>query len=159
MAPAIRPAAEPPPPEPEDGLRLARRHRPRPTRAHGKGKSVANKALYTLHCALGKDGFRSFQYAHLDSDSEFRIEPGGHVLTLRFAGFRTTKVTIRGRNLWQLYDYLHQHRIPWIMRADRDFPDGAGKQPLISTIEFAEVNGGGRDAKAIEVAAVQACSS
>jgi hypothetical protein len=108
-----------------------------PYQAHGR---ASNKPVYTLHCALGKDGFRSFQYAHLDSNSEFRIEPKGHVITVRFVGTKVMTVTVRGRNLWKVYDYLHQHRLPWIMRADRDFADGADKQPLITTIEIEEVS-------------------
>ena len=50
------------------------------------------------------------------------------------------QVTIRGRNLRQVYDYIHQHRLPWIMRADRDFPDPTGKQVIISAIDFDEVS-------------------
>ena len=123
-----------PKPEPESDAALP--DPAAPYQAHGR---ASNAPVYTLHCALGKDGFRSFQYAHLDSDSAFRIEPRGHVITVRFAGTRTVAVTIRGRNLGRLYDYLHQHRIPWVMRADRDFADGADRQPLITAIEIEEV--------------------
>ncbi len=108
-----------------------------PYKAHGR---AANKALYTLHCDLGKDGFRSFQYLHLDSNSEYRIEPKGQVLVVRFGGIKPVQVTIRGRNLRPVYDYIHQHRLPWIMRADRDFPDPAGKQVIITAIDFEEVS-------------------
>jgi hypothetical protein len=108
-----------------------------PYQAHGR---AVNKPVYTLHCCLGKDGYRSFQYMHLDSDSAFGIEFTGHVISLRFAGVKIMQVTIRGRNLWQLYDYLHQHRIPWVMRVDRDFADGTDKQVVITAIEIEEVN-------------------
>jgi hypothetical protein len=100
---------------------------------------VASKAVYTLHCCLGKGGCRSFQYKDLDSDSVFKIEPTGHVIVIRFEGTSTTELTIRGRNLWKLYDYLHQHRMPWIMKADRDFPDGDDKQPIITGIAIERV--------------------
>ena len=56
---------------------------------------------------------------------------------VRFAGLKSVQVTIRGRNLWRLYDYLHQHRMPWIMRADRDFADD--KEPIIIAIDFEDV--------------------
>jgi hypothetical protein len=107
-----------------------------PYQAHGR---AANKPVYTLHCCLGKNGYRSFQYMHLDSDSTFSIDHKGHVISMRFVGTKIVQVTIRGRNLWRLYDYLHQHRLPWVMLADRDFADGADKQVVITTIEIEEV--------------------
>ena len=102
-----------------------------PYQAHAR---PANKPVYTLHCWLGKDGYRSFQIAHLDSDSSFKITSSGHVITLRFAGTQVMQVTIKGRNLWRLYDYLHQHRIAWIMRADRDLAEEL--EAIIRTIEI-----------------------
>jgi hypothetical protein len=99
---------------------------------------ASNKPVYTLHCCLGKDGYRSFQYVHLDSNSGFCIDPKGQTITVRFAGSKHLQVTIRGRNLWHLYDYLHQHRTSWIMRADRDF--GEDKEAIITAIEIEEVN-------------------
>ncbi|MCE9565983.1 MAG: hypothetical protein K8U57_28500 [Planctomycetes bacterium] len=107
-----------------------------PYQAHGR---ASNKSVSTLHCALGKDGYRSFQYMHLDSDSSFRMEATGHVIVVRFVGWKPIQVTIRGRNLWQLYDYIHQHRVPWVMRAERDFVEG--KQTVITAIEIREVRG------------------
>lgn len=80
----------------------------------------AEKPVYTLHCCLGKDGYRSFQYVHLDSESKFEFGPS-QIIRIRFAGSRTTQLTLRGRNLNLLFDYLHQHRVRWIMVADRDF--------------------------------------
>jgi hypothetical protein len=59
--------------------------------------------------------------------------PTGHVITLRFAGTHVMQVTIKGRNLWRLYDYLHQHRTSWIMRADRDLADG--QEAIVTVIE------------------------
>jgi hypothetical protein len=47
------------------------------------------------------------------------------------------KVTIRGRNLWRLYDYIHQHRIPWIMQASRDFSQDG--QTIVTDIVFTNV--------------------
>lgn len=90
------------------------------------------KPLYTLHCFLGKEGFRSFQFVHMDSDSTLTTERDGQVITLRFAGLKPVIVMIRGTNLRLLYDYIHQHRMPWIAQADRDFP--RGDEPMISRI-------------------------
>ena len=91
-----------------------------PYQAHAR---PANSPVYTLHCLLGKDGYRSFQYVHLDSDTSFKVGSTGHIIRLRFAGTQVMEVTITGRKLWRLYDYVHQHRMPWIMRADRDLAD------------------------------------
>ena len=96
-------------------------------------------ALYTLHCILGADGYRSFQYVHLDSDASLSADGKGQVLRLRFCGSKTTAVTIRGRNLSRLYDYLHQHRIAWVMRMDRDRDFASGNEPVVTSIDIEDV--------------------
>ncbi len=98
---------------------------------------ASNKPVQALHCVLGKDGVRSFQYVHLDSDSLFQLTTSGQAIVVRFAGLKPFQVTIRGRNLWRLYDYLHQHRMPWIRLADRDFADD--KESIITAIAIEEV--------------------
>ena len=97
---------------------------------------ASNKPVQALHCVLGKDGVRSFQYVHLDSDSQFRRTSSGQAILIRFAGIKAVQVTIRGRNLWRLFDYLHQHRMPWIRLADRDF--SGDQEPIITAIEIEE---------------------
>ncbi|HEX3997488.1 MAG TPA: hypothetical protein VHX65_02945 [Pirellulales bacterium] len=96
-----------------------------------------NKPVYTLHCGLGKDGFRSFEFVHLDSNNSFKTSSSGQVITLRFAGTQVMQVTIKGRNLWQLYGALHSHLIPWIVRADRDLADE--QEAIITAIEIVAV--------------------
>src|SRR4051812_5436406 len=44
------------------------------------------KPVYTLHCLLGKEGCRSFEYVQKDSNSTFRVSEHGQVITIRFAG-------------------------------------------------------------------------
>jgi len=105
-----------------------------PYQAHAR---PASRPVYTLHCGLGKDGFRSFEYVHLDSNNSFKTSSSGHVITLRFAGTQVMQVTIKGRNLWQLYGALHSHRISWVMRADRDLAEE--QEPAINCIEILEV--------------------
>jgi hypothetical protein len=105
-----------------------------PYEAHAR---PANKPVYTLHCWLGKDGYRSVQMVHLDSDSSFKTTSSGHVITLRFAGTQVMQVTIKGRNLRQLYGAIHSHRISWVMRADRDLADE--QEAIITAIEFVQV--------------------
>lgn len=105
-----------------------------PYQAHAR---PASRPVYTLHCCLGRDGYRSFQMVHLDSNSSLKTTSAGHVITLRFAGTQIMQVTIAGRNLRQLYDHLHQHRISWVMRADRDLADE--REAIITAIEIAAV--------------------
>jgi hypothetical protein len=105
-----------------------------PYQAHAR---PASKPVYTLHCCLGKDGYRSFQMVHLDSDNSFKTTSSGHVITVRFAGTQVMQVTIKGRNLWQLYGALHSHRISWVMRADRDLADEP--EAIITAIEIVPV--------------------
>jgi hypothetical protein len=102
-----------------------------PYQAHAR---PANKPVYTLHCCLGRDGYRSFQYVHLDSDSSFKTSSSGHVIALRFAGTQVMQVMIKGRNLRQLYGALHSHLIPWVMRADRNLADE--QEAIITAIEI-----------------------
>jgi hypothetical protein len=99
----------------------------------------ANRLLYSLHCVLGKVGYRSFQYMQLDSDSSFDVDAGGQIIRLRFCGSKITAVTIRGRNLSNLYDYVHQHRTAWVRRVDggRDF--GNDRTAVITAIDIEEV--------------------
>lgn len=112
---------------------------PDPSRGYEPYSRPSNKPLYTLHCVLGRDGYRSFQYVHLDSDGSLSVDERGHVVQLRFCGSKTMAVTIRGRNLWRLYDYLHQHRIAWVMRVDRGRDFAQDSEPVVNSIDIEEV--------------------
>jgi hypothetical protein len=109
---------------------------PEPGAAYRAYAHPANKALLSLHLLLGKDGIRSFQYVHLDSGSSFGPAGDGQAFVLRFAGLAPARVTIRGRDLWRLYDYIHQHRVSWIMRADRGL--SADGETIITDIDIVE---------------------
>jgi hypothetical protein len=93
----------------------------------------ANKPLYSIHFLNSAGAVQSFQYVHLDSHSSYTAE----CITIKFLGMEPVKVTIRGRNLWRLYDYIHQHRIPWIMQASRDFSQDG--QTIVTDIVFTNV--------------------
>jgi hypothetical protein len=90
----------------------------------------ANKHLVSIHFITPDGRVRSFQYRHLDSDTRFEHQQ----ITLRFLGFRATTVVIEGQHLWQLYDYIHQDRIPFVREAARNFSE-EGK-PFVSKIRF-----------------------
>lgn len=97
---------------------------------HGR---PANKPLYSIHFVNPNGEVRSFQYVHLDSNSSFSAEG----VTLKFLGMEPVKVVIRGRNLWTLYDYIHQHRAAWVMQAARDFAQDG--QTIVTRIDFVAV--------------------
>jgi hypothetical protein len=83
----------------------------------------ANKPCFSIHFLKPDGSVRSFQ--------------------MKFLGMEPLKVTVRGRNLWTLYDLVHCHRMPWIMEAARDMGQG-GKDPVVTAIRFeAESDDGG----------------
>jgi hypothetical protein len=90
----------------------------------------ANKPIYAIHFVNPKGEVHSFQYVHLDSNSSFAAE----CITLKFIGMEPVKVVIRGRNLWRLYDYIHQHRMAWVMQAARDFTQDG--QTIVTQVNF-----------------------
>lgn len=93
----------------------------------------ANKPLYGIHFVTPSGDVRTFQYVHLDSGSQFAA---GRI-TLVFMGMDPVRVIIEGRNLWRLYDYIHQHRMPWVMVASRDFvKDG---ETIVTQVTYAQV--------------------
>jgi hypothetical protein len=118
---------------------------------------VSNGSVARLCCIMGKEEFKPggcpyvfFQYVHLDSGGEFGFDKDGQVLRLRFSGMVPMTVTVRGRHLLQLCDYIQLHRIGWIRQADRDFTDDEAvdangqPEPIISRIEIFPVAPVGR---------------
>lgn len=102
-----------------------------PYEAYGR---VSNKPLYTLHFLMGAEGYESCQYVHLDSRSSFQVTEEGQIIRIRFYGSRPADVTIVGRSLLLLYDYIHQHRMPWIRLCERPFVDG--DKPIITRLRI-----------------------
>jgi hypothetical protein len=91
---------------------------------------ASNKPLYALHFISPQGDVRSFQYMHLDSDSSFTPER----IALRFTGIKIMNVVLKGRNLWELYDYIHQHRTAWVRQAARDF--AADRETIVTAISM-----------------------
>ncbi len=112
---------------------------PDPSRGYEPFSRPSHHPVFTLHCVLGRDGYRSFQYSQLDSDSSLSVDGQGQVIRLRFYGSKLFVVTVRGRNLWRLYDYIHQHKISFVMAVDpgRDFADDG--EPVVTSIDIKEI--------------------
>lgn len=96
-----------------------------------------NKAVMRLHVVDRPGNVRSFQYVHLDSDSRFGHTKNGQFFVLRFIGSQTMQVTVHGRNLWRLYDYIVLHRWPYLRVADRDF--AGDKEAIVTAVDIEEV--------------------
>src|SRR5258706_16368075 len=117
------PRAAAPEGEPEESL-------PANDAAYAAFARRSNKPEFSLHFITAAGTMRSFQYAHLDSDSGFTAE----CITLRFMGMAPVKVMIRGRNLRQLYDYIHQHRTAWVREAARAF--AADNEAIVTKVNI-----------------------
>lgn len=91
-----------------------------------------HRPLYAIHFIDPDGTVRTFQYIHLDSDSCYA---SGQIV-LRFSGSKIVNVMIDGRNLWELYDYIHQHRMPWVRAAARDF--ARDQIPIVTRIAIVE---------------------
>ena len=78
---------------------------------------------YSLICIKADGTPRGFQYIHLDSDSGLANQANGQCITLRFMCPSACEVKIHGRNLRQLFDFIHQHRTAWVREAARPYAD------------------------------------
>ncbi|AMV40246.1 hypothetical protein [Planctomyces sp. SH-PL62] len=96
------------------------------------------KPLPRVHFFLKDRAVRVGMYADLDSFPEYRPATGtsGETLILCFKSRIITEVTIEGRHLWPLFDYLSLQRMPWMreLPAERDFEPESS--PVIHRIAF-----------------------
>jgi hypothetical protein len=124
------PVSETPPPDDTEENGLPARN----SRHYVPHARPSSKPLYALHFVSPAGSVTSFQYVHLDSHSSYAAE----CITLQFLGMKPVKVAIHGRNLWRLYDCLHQHRIAWVMQASRDFAEDG--ETIITEVRFTPVS-------------------
>jgi hypothetical protein len=90
--------------------------------------------LAGIHIKSRQGAARSFQYGHL-GHQEYHASNTGFIL--EFHQPEKWRVTVRGRNLWTIYDNIVQHRLPWIREADQDF--AADKEAIITAIAIEPV--------------------
>lgn len=94
-------------------------------------------SLYVLN---GKEDTRAFQYVHLGfanfaaDGTSFRVE---------FNEPEKWRLEVKGRRLWRVFVNLHQHKLEWIKKPDRDF-DGGGT-PAITSIAIEAVAEGAQE--------------
>jgi hypothetical protein len=77
----------------------------------------------------GKEDTRAFQYQHLGYE---RFSADGTSFVIEFNIPEKWRMTVTGRSLWRIFLNLHNHKIEWIRKADRDFADDV--QPIITGI-------------------------
>lgn len=108
--------------------------KPEPDDAEDLGQCASRpvvKYVPAFH-VKGRDGARSFDYHHMGLK---KYEPTRFVI--EFQEPEHWRLTVEGRNLWEVYNYLVMHRLEWITAADRDFEDG--RKPVITRITVEKV--------------------
>lgn len=102
------------------------------------------KAVMRLVVILGKEGFRpggtayiAFQYVHLGTERFGFTPDGGQQFSFVVSDLEPQRVTVKGRNLLRVFDYIGLHRMPWIRQTDRDFQvvGARSDEPVITSIE------------------------
>jgi hypothetical protein len=106
-----------------------------------------NNEVSRLVLIMGKDGFKPaatayyiMQYVHIGL-GEFGFDAGGQFFRFVFSDLQPKLVTVRGRSLLRICDYISLRRMPWIRQADRDFRvvDGAADgEPVITRIDVTD---------------------
>ena len=87
------------------------------------------KGFVGIHVFNGKEDTSAFQYQHLGFE---RFSADGTSFVIEFNIPEKWRMSVSGRNLWRIFVNLHQHKIEWIRKADRDFADE--NQPVITGI-------------------------
>jgi hypothetical protein len=106
---------------------------------------VENSEISRLVLVMGRDGFKAggrayyfLQYVHI-SMGEFGFWDDGQFFQFMFSDIEPKLVTVRGRNLLRISDYISLRRMPWIRQADRDFRGSAASdEPIITRIEVTD---------------------
>jgi hypothetical protein len=100
---------------------------------------ASSKELPGLHVFRRRASTRSFQFAHMGYQE---FDPGNTWFIIEFNEPEKWRLTVRGRNLWAIYNYIAQHRLAWIREADRDFAgDGETIVTAIEIVAVKEVEG------------------
>jgi hypothetical protein len=112
-----------------------------------KAAGFTDNEVSRLVLIMGKDGFRlghhayiTLQYVHIGI-GQFGFTANGQVFSFVFSDIQPKLVTVHGRNLLRIFDYIGLRRMPWIRQTDRDFRavDGvANNEPIITLIEISD---------------------
>jgi hypothetical protein len=110
-----------------------------------KAAGFVDNEVSRLVLIMGKDGFRIgrmayvfLQYVHIGL-GELGFTADGQVFRFIFSDLQPKLVTVRGRNLQRICDYVSLRRMQWIRQADRDFrpaDQAADDEPIITRIDI-----------------------
>lgn len=78
-----------------------------------------------------------YPYYHLSERSYFERTSDGDSIVLLY---QDAKICITGNNLWRMWDYVGQHRMPWIRMADRAMSEDGEK--IIVNIDINQLGAG-----------------
>ena len=94
-------------------------------------------SLYVLN---GKEDTRAFQYVHLGF-ANFAAD--GTSFVIEFNEPQMWRLTVTGRKLWRVFVNLHQHKLEWVKKTDRDFEGGG--TAVITAIAIEAVTESGKE--------------
>jgi hypothetical protein len=99
---------------------------------------AAEKPVFSLHIITQEGTARAFQYAHIESDSNFTPD----YICIRFSGDERTQIQIYGRNLWRLFGLIHDHRMRWVRPAakGRDFGQENKDEAFVKEVRIEKVS-------------------
>lgn len=110
-----------------------------------KASGTVESEVSRLVLVMGKEGFAPggtayhvLQYVHL-GHGEHGFTAEGQVFRYLFADLQPKLLTVHGRNLLRICDYIGLRRMPWIRQIDRDFREiggAADTEPVITRIEL-----------------------
>jgi hypothetical protein len=143
-----------PPPATEEGKEQAATTEPddgrpdfsKPYRAFGHPRTHALRSLFLYFNAAERQLYGrkkiQIQYEHLDSDdpSSEGFAADGQSFSIVVSGARKMlRITVRGRELEEGYDYITFHRMPWMRSMERGRDFGQVEGPVITGFEIEPV--------------------
>jgi hypothetical protein len=123
----------------EEILQVARKGKERNESPDGEDLGVCAsrpvpRGSVGIYVFNGREDTRAFQYQHLGFE---RFSADGTSFVVEFNIPEKWRMTVTGRSLWPIFVNLHQHKIEWIRKADRDFADD--RQPIITGIAIDQI--------------------
>ena len=107
-----------------------------------------NHEVSRLVLVMGREGFKHgavayvfLQYVHIGIGELGFTADGGQFFRFLFSDLQPKQVTVHGRNLQRICDYIGLRRMPWIRQADRDFraaDETENSEPIITRIEIVD---------------------
>jgi hypothetical protein len=114
---------------------------PRPGDTYKVHGRRGNKPDLTIHFVTKDFSYEGFSYGDFERVRLVASEKPGSapLLMVRFSGSVITEVTIEGRHLHSLYNWIGLHRVPWVWEHPSPAQFIDEKATLISRITFRQV--------------------